>query len=387
MDVKSNDVINHVIMTALPPTSGHMDLIEFASRVGDPKALIVHMMFNDDEPFQTERYMAVYWATRHIQHCIVEIRKATYPITYPQTPEEALSDHAFWSQWIRLMGLNAIDGRPWMRDGHNYSNYTNNLVGSEMYCEELAKRMSGKFVQYDIERFTNEISGAKVRENLRRASDRSLFDDASHQPIPQFLRETGLSFVMFGAESVGKTTATKAMAKVYQTRAFPEWARPYLERVGPEVTALKMRDIVEAQSVIDNTALWYPSYMTFQDTDLLSTIGYYRLYSELMEDRGYEQALKSYMRNDRRIYFLLKSDIPFERDPLRYGGDVRETEDQYWIDLLEEFGCRYVVIENKDDSPHHTYRSKTSTFDQLIEAVDTLVDEHYAPIANYQRRS
>ena len=40
--------------------------------------------------------------------------------------------------------------------------------------------------------------------------------------------------------------------------------------------------------------------------------------------------------------------IPFEADPLRYGGTVRESKTQFWVDLLEEFGCKYHVVESTE---------------------------------------
>ena len=40
----------------------------------------------------------------------------------------------------------------------------------------------------------------------------------------------------------------------------------------------------------------------------------------------------------------MNDQIPFEQDPLRYGGDVRESKTQFWVDLLEEFGCNYYVV-------------------------------------------
>lgn len=46
------------------------------------------------------------------------------------------------------------------------------------------------------------------------------------------------------------------------------------------------------------------------------------------------------------LYIVAPSNIPFEPDPLRYGGDVRELPDTYWISLLEEFSLPYVVLEN-----------------------------------------
>jgi hypothetical protein len=44
----------------------------------------------------------------------------------------------------------------------------------------------------------------------------------------------------------------------------------------------------------------------------------------------------------------MNDQIPFEADPLRYGGDKRESGMQYWIDLLEEFKLPYYVVKATD---------------------------------------
>jgi len=59
---------------------------------------------------------------------------------------------------------------------------------------------------------------------------------------------------------------------------------------------------------------------------------------------------------------ITRGNIPFEADPLRYGGDVRETSDAYWIALAERFGLPYRVIES------------TSAEDRLAEARELSLD-------------
>jgi nicotinamide riboside kinase len=46
------------------------------------------------------------------------------------------------------------------------------------------------------------------------------------------------------------------------------------------------------------------------------------------------------------LYFVMNDEIPFEEDKLRYGGNKRETDKQFWIDLLEEYGCNYYVVKS-----------------------------------------
>jgi HTH-type transcriptional repressor of NAD biosynthesis genes len=85
-----------------------------------------------------------------------------------------------------------------------------------------------------------------------------------------------------------------------------------------------------------------------QDTDLYSTVGYWNLH---LRDFGFkpydleENAGK--LMSD--LYIITKSNIPFEADPLRYGGDKREGSDEFWIELLNKYsGTKYVVLESDD---------------------------------------
>lgn len=61
-----------------------------------------------------------------------------------------------------------------------------------------------------------------------------------------------------------------------------EWARPYLELAGPEVDQLKMTTIERGQAAaMFATERQLTSPYIFRDTDLLSTIGYYRIWKRL----------------------------------------------------------------------------------------------------------
>ena len=45
------------------------------------------------------------------------------------------------------------------------------------------------------------------------------------------------------------------------------------------------------------------------------------------------------------LYLITPSNITFERDPLRYGGDERQSSDEFWIKLCEEFDLPYHVLD------------------------------------------
>lgn len=98
-----------------------------------------------------------------------------------------------------------------------------------------------------------------------------------------------------------------------------------------------------------------------QDTDLFSTVGYWQFPhwqstigacpSQLVDDT---RSLKS------DLYIVTKSNIPFETDPLRYGGDTREGSDDYWLDICKSYFLPYIVLETND---------RAERLEQALEAI------------------
>jgi HTH-type transcriptional regulator, transcriptional repressor of NAD biosynthesis genes len=149
---------------------------------------------------------------------------------------------------------------------------------------------------------------------------------------------------IFGAESTGKTTLAKALAHWFDGAYAVEWARPYLEWSGPEITVEKMHTIWEYQLKQQITVQSTVHSYLIQDTDLFSTVGFWDYWNGMTPKALVEDALD----NKSDLYILTPSNIPFEPDQLRYGGDKRETTDQYWVDLLERYELNYQVLESDD---------------------------------------
>lgn len=156
---------------------------------------------------------------------------------------------------------------------------------------------------------------------------------------------------IFGAESVGKTTLARQLAEALGGEWVHEFARDYLETTGQDVTPSSMRAIWQGQAGLQRQARVQRSRYVIQDTDLFSTIGYWCLPhveprlgpcpTSLVRDA---RALRS------DLYLILRSNIPFAADRLRYGGDRRESPDQYWIDLCRHYALPYLVIDASDQS-------------------------------------
>jgi NadR type nicotinamide-nucleotide adenylyltransferase len=303
-----------VLMTALPPTKGHLHLVQFASQVAD--IVEVDICTQSYEPRDVQRVVALKRATASLSN--VEIRH--YGIDFEQNPEAP----GFWDMWVGLL-------RSWgFQEGDL-------IVASEDYGNKLAALLGGKYMPYDPER---EILGAKataIRDNLYLQFD---------QLLPEFQPFVRQTVTIFGAESTGKTTLSKELARALNGHYLMEWARPYLEHVRNEITVDTMTDIWKGQAALQRSSYWLEDKpFIFQDTDLFSTVGYWNFWMPDTLPKGLIRDAKL-LKSD--LYIITQSNIPFEADPLRYGGDKRESDDQYWIDLCEQYELPYVVLTSDD---------------------------------------
>lgn len=96
-----------------------------------------------------------------------------------------------------------------------------------------------------------------------------------------------------------------------------------------------------------------------QDTDLFSTVGYWQFphWNRYIGDcpEGLIADAKA-LQSD--IYIVTRSDIPFEEDPLRYGGDKREATDGYWINVCKANHLPYAVLQSTGRAERLTEASK-----------------------------
>ena len=300
------------LLTAMPPTVGHVAMLDFMYRLPGSRAVVMHTQ--PDEPDISNRTWAV--ALEASERGMRFIHDERELERNPEAP-------GFRQMWIDIMR------------GHGFEK-GDILVTSEPYGEWLAAGLGGTWMPYDIKR---EIVPAKATECRERTQ--LWYPETWSMLAPAYRDITRVTVTTFGAESTGKTTTAKMIAHSWNGAFKPEWARGYLEAVGPEVTNEKMHNIHWGQRALQRMKIDKPFIV--QDTDLYSTIGYWRMYDpeyySTVKDRIEKHA---YMRRS-DLYILCPSDIPFEPDQLRYGGDKRESTDQYWIDLLEEFNLPYVI--------------------------------------------
>ena len=298
-------------MTALPPTRGHLSLIDFAEILSEYNTKVI-ISTQPSEPWAFERAEAIRdWMIFPAD--VIHIHE-----TIEQNPEAP----GFWDMWRKIM----VDA------GFKPGDY---IVASELYGIKLAEVCGGVFMPYDIDREILPIKATRVRE------DPMVYFEYIAPEFQKYLRKT---VTIFGAESTGKTTLSKHLNNSYG-HWIPEWARPYLEAVGNDITTKSMTNIWRGQAALQRHAQTFVDKpFIIQDTDLFSTVGYWDFWNMATPAGLVDEAIE--LKSD--LYIITKSNIPFEPDPLRYGGDKREVDDQYWIDLAERYNLNYVVLESDD---------------------------------------
>ena len=316
-----------VLMAAMPPTKGHGDLIRFARNLSGYARVII--VTRAGEPYVEERYQAVKNEfsedfLTEIQHIHLESLKA--------------EGNPYWANVLQAHGFRPGDY----------------LVTSEAWGAELAELLSGVFFPYDMARELRYTKAEGIRKDIN-----------SHWDwlMPSFQKLLQKRVVLFGAESIGKSTMTRALAAAYpQAVGVFEYARPLMEQTPRKLDTALMHGIWKGQKALQETVDEMrpnPRYI-FLDTDLYSTVGYWEFWDPETVPAGLVRDAKALQAD---LYIFLKSNIPFEEDPLRYGGNQREKSDEYWMAVLERHGVPYEVIEASEHEARMT---------QAVKLIDSL---------------
>lgn len=301
-------------MTALVPTTGHADLIDFALQIPGAQ---VYVMLNGrlHEPLKRERIESF---LDHFSDQEDIFFKLSQDDNAPQNPEDM--PNGFWKWWRDEIKRTFGDIK-W-----DY------VVASETYGIQVANSLQARFIPYDIERHFNSTRGTDVRNDLW---------GQWNNILPEFRQYLQLKVTLFGQESVGKTTIAKKVAEILSAQFVPEYARPFLETVGPAITPQSMEEIHMGQYAWQKMAVNEARYpVLIQDTDLYSTIGYY----QICKIPAPTQIIQDAFNLSSDIYYVLPDNIAFEPDPIRYGIDKRESSMQFWIDLLDFHKQNYMIV-------------------------------------------
>lgn len=347
-------------MTALPPTEGHAALIRFAAEFmrslpgGQRSNLTVILSRRPGEPGDREFHIDALRSLINYEDLADQVKFRFDDYDGPENPIEGQEDE-FWHRWTRVITYKCMD-------------YPRYVFSSEEYgykiAEELEKRALGDLgyavpcthIPFNLSRDQNVVRATDVRDDLITNWG---------QLIPPLRQKYSQSICIFGQESVGKTTLARAGAEHFESIFINEWARPYLEGLPtPKVTDERMHTILHGQAALERSSRdQYYRPFRFYDTDLLSTLGYWELWKASFNDAFAGQLHQLWKPKD--LYIIPRDNIPFTPDPLRYGGDRRETDTLYWINLCERYNLRYYVMQEKSLAGR-----KLELWDQCLKQLD-----------------
>lgn len=339
------------LMTAMPPTVGHINLIRFTAWLASE----VHVVVNTQpgEPYVNERVVALEREINNIGHGNITLHHINK--TLPQAPEECDTPEDFWDMWhVLLHGVGYRVG--------------DTLVASEEYGIPLSEYIGARFMPYDPDRELRWTKATDVRNDAYAYW---------HWMAPEFQKLIRPRITIFGAESTGKSTLSRGLADAVQGQWVYEYARPYLEMVGPEIDTQAMVNIWDGQLAAQNHANEIATdndAFIIQDTDLFSTVGYWGFW----QPESLPQQLElDAQRTKSDLYIVMNSKIPFEEDPIRYGGGVRESDDQYWLDLCVRYNLHYKYM---------TEETPVSQLDQALKWSTEILDDRINKL-HYERSS
>ena len=263
----------------LPPHAGHIWLCETAAQLVEELTVLVCTL--EDEPIDGElRYQ---WMNAILPNC----RIIHFSEDVPQTPDEHPDFWKIWADIIQRIHPEPIDY----------------VFGSEDYILKLAKTIKAAPIVLDPDRLAFPVSGTEVRIN----------PELNWGYLPGVVRSYFQKrIVLFGPESVGKSTLVYSLASHFQTLYVPEYGRTYTEYGGPEVwEAPDFANIANRHVAIRQAMAPKAGPVLFEDTDPLLTVVWQEMLMGSRPDWWSEIELADY-------YLLLDDDLDWVDDGTRY---------------------------------------------------------------------
>ena len=152
--------------------------------------------------------------------------------------------------------------------------------------------------------------------------------------------------VLFGPESTGKTTLSKALARYYNSVWVPEYAREYLQdKWNNERKTCEPSDLLPialGQMYLENELSQKTNTVLICDTNLLET----KVYSEAYYSGSCDPLLEKFaIKNEYDLYLLTYIDVPWEADDLRDKPNSRKKMFQAFEDQLKKYNKPYTLLK------------------------------------------
>ena len=342
---KKTNEVGLVIGKFMPIHEGHVSLIETAKSESEKVVIIV--CDNGDKNIITGRkrvrLIKELFPSNRIQ-IVLRLDMTEYNL-----PSECVTEDE-WKRWSSKL-INICEDQGF--------GAPNCIFGGEQYVSTLSKHMniSSHVVERNDPKQTTVVSATEVRES----------PITSFEKIPQSVkRDMAKRVVLFGSESVGKTTMAKQLANKYNCCWVPEGARRILGDV--QVTNISQMEFIAAEQLRseDHICAYNNSPIVFCDTDLVVTTVYADYYfpNECPDWIRHAAEQRQYS-----LYLFLSCEVPWVSDPLRdLSGSLRlEMETKFKSALTTKTNInptRVVYITGSDWE---------GRFNQAVVAIDDLL--------------
>jgi HTH-type transcriptional regulator, transcriptional repressor of NAD biosynthesis genes len=251
-------------------------------------------------------------------------------------------------------------------DSQFWADYTRRLLGavpdvvftSELYGESYARFLGSKHVLVDLDRKNFPVHGRLVREQPY------TYWDFLEPCVRAFYV---LRICVVGAESTGTTTLARQLAEHYDTVWVPEYGRTYTERLkhgGINTFVYHWRTqefvhIAKQQQKEEDKLAKLANRVLICDTDALATAIWHQRYVGTWSKEV--EAIASQRRYD--LYLLTDCDIPFHRDGIRDGHQIRPWMTKRFTEELTKRSARWVLIKG----------SREERLNRAVQEVDCLL--------------
>ena len=165
----------------------------------------------------------------------------------------------------------------------------------------------------------------------------------------QLKADNGLKIVVYGPESTGKTTLTKALATHYQSEWVPEFARTFLQQKWDRQQEICSLDdlitIAHGQLKEEQKAANKTNDLMFCDTNILVT----KVWSETHFEGYCAPEIEALFKKEEvDLYLLTNIDVPWEKDDLRDRPENRAQMFAYFKQQLDQYKLPYCILEGNE---------------------------------------
>jgi HTH-type transcriptional repressor of NAD biosynthesis genes len=301
-------------MKAMPFHNGHKFLIDTAIANSEKVTVVVGTLPTEPIPGEIRyKWVKEQYRTNHnvtVVHCSEVL---------PQRPEEHPD---FWNIWVDVV--------------KRYCPADIDVIfTSESYGDPYAQHLGIKHHQVDIDRSIVPVSGTLVRQDPF-----AMWYYLPDHVKPYFVKR----IAVMGAESCGKSTLTKELAKAYNTVYVEEYGRTVWEEEN-NVDQLDFIDIAYGHRLLEKTLVKQANKLMFSDTEILTTQIFYDMYhpNGMNVVKDYLSHMVS-IAEPYDLYILLRPDCDAVQDGTRQFLDERWEHYKKIKQVLTDKGLPFVEV-------------------------------------------